>query len=268
MLDYMVNFFISWFTEPNILGIGLAIAFGAVWLAGYWPPLFKKPWLWAVIVASAFLSLVAVSFIQIPLQILVGQALGNFWSQETIMQWVLLAGIPQILLSGLVQEGSKMVPMVVWWWRSGRKIDPKWGLIIGAAAGAGFGIFEAVWAHKLIFASGWSWELVQTSGLMALAGFWERFFTVAFHIAISALVGYGLAKGWGWQCYLLAAFLHSLLNYSAVLLTAGVLTAVSLEILVAVAVVIFTGVILWFRWRKPASADRNPSGEEAPVTEQ
>ena len=76
MLENMVDFFLSWFSAPSIVGIGLAIVFGAVWLVGYWPPLFKRPWLWTVLVISAFLSLIAVAFIQIPLQSLAGQALG------------------------------------------------------------------------------------------------------------------------------------------------------------------------------------------------
>jgi len=94
MIDYMVIFFKSFFQNPSALGIGLAIAFGAVWLAGYRPPLFKKPWLWAVLVSSAFLTLAAVSFIQIPLQVWAGQALSHFWSQEVLARWILLAGIP------------------------------------------------------------------------------------------------------------------------------------------------------------------------------
>ncbi len=250
MLEQMVGFFISWFTNPSMVGIGLAILFGAIWLAGYWPPLFKKPWLWAVLVSSAILSLTAISFVQIPLQLWTGQALGYFWSEEILLSWLLLAGIPQILLSGLVQEGSKLVPIVVWWWRKGRNITPKLGLAIGAVAGAGFGVFEAVWVHNMIFASGWGWETVQTSGLMALAGFWERFFAVAFHIAVSALAGYGLAKGWGWQFYLLAAALHALLNYSVVLLKSGIFTTVHVEIYAAVVAVLLTGGVLWLRWRR------------------
>ena len=250
MLEQMVAFFLSWFATPSLIGIGLAIAFGAIWLAGYWPPLFKQYWLWAVLVISAILSLTAVSFIQIPLQVWTGQALGYFWSQEILMRWLLLAGIPQVLLSGLVQEGSKLVPVVVWWWRADRSIAPKLGLAIGAVAGAGLGIFEAVWAHNAIFAAGWSWEAVQTGGLMALAGFWERFFAVAFHIAVSALAGYGLAKGWGWQFYLLASFLHGFLNYSVVLLQAGFFTVVHVEIYAAVVAVLVTADVLWLRWRK------------------
>jgi len=249
----MVSFFVSFFQNPNALGIGLAIAFGAIWLAGYRPPLFRKPWLWAVLVSSAILALAAVSFIQIPLQIWTGQALNHFWSEEVLLSWILLAGIPQILLSGLVQEGAKLVPVVIYWWRSGKNIDPKLGLAIGAVAGAGFGIFEAQWAHNTIFASGWTWEAVQTGGVMALAGFWERFFAVAFHTAASALAGYGLAKGWGWQFYLIASCLHGLLNYSAALLRSGVFTVVHVEIYAAVVAVLVTVWALWLRWRKSAA---------------
>jgi len=258
MTEYMVSFFVSFFQNPSAWGIGLAIAFGAIWLAGYRPPLFKKPWLWAVLVSSAILPLAAVSFIQIPLQIWAGQALGHFWSEEVLLSWILLAGIPQILLSGLVQEGAKLVPVVTYWWRSGKNIDPKLGLAIGAVAGAGFGIFEAQWAHNTIFASGWTWEAVQTVGVMALAGFWERFFTVAFHTAASALAGYGLAKGWGWQFYLIASCLHGLLNYSVALLQSGVFTAVHLEIYAAVVAMLVTAWALWLRWRKVAATGFEP----------
>ena len=257
MLEQMVGFFVSGFVYPGILwtslllGIGLAIVFGAIWLIGYWPPLFKKPWLWAVLASSAILTWAAVAFIQIPLQIWTGQALNHFWSLEILMSWLLLAGIPQILLSGLVQEGSKLVPIVIYWWRSGRNIDPKLGLAIGAVAGVGLGVFEAQWAHNTIFAAGWSWEAVQTGGFIALAPFWERFFTVAFHTAASALAGYGLAKGWGWQFYLIAALLHGFLNYSVVLLQSGLMTIIQLEIFAAVWAMLVTGGALWLRWRKP-----------------
>ena len=254
MLEQMLGFLMSWFANPSLVGIGLAILFGAIWLVGYWPPLFKKPWLWVVLAISAILSLLAVSFIQIPLQVLVGRALGQFWSQELLMRWLLLAGIPQILLSGLVQEGSKLVPVVLWWIGEGRTLGPKMGLAIGAVAGFGFGVFEAVWAHNSIFAAGWTWEAVQTGGYMALAGFWERFFAVAFHIASCALAGWGLARGWGWQFYLLAAFLHSLLNYSVVLLQTGLFTIVYLEIYAAVVAVLVTAGALWLRWRKAEEA--------------
>jgi len=260
MIDDMVGYFVSFFQNPSASGtylaiaIGLAIAFGAVWLAGYRPPLFKKPWIWAVLVSSAFLTLAAVCFIQIPLQYWVQQALSQFWSQESAMRWLLLAGIPLMLLTGLVQEGSKLVPVVVYWRRSGKNIDPKLGLAIGAVAGAGFGIFEAQWVHNAIFASGWTWEWVQAYGFVALLGFWERFFTVAAHIAFSALAGYGLARSRGWQFYLIASGLHALLNYGVILRSAGLLTDVKTEIYVAVIAVLVTAWALWLRWRKNAAS--------------
>lgn len=250
MIDYAVNYFVSFFQNPSAWGIGLAVGFGVVWLLCYWPPLFKKPLLWAVLVSSAFLTLAAVCFVQIPLQTWTGQALGHFWSQEMLVSWILLAAIPQILLSGLVQEGAKMVPMVVYWWRSDRNIDPKLGLAIGAVAGAGFAIFEAQWAHNILFASGWSWMAVQTGSFMALLGFWERFFTVAAHIAFSALAGYGLAKSWGWKFYIIAAALHALLNYSIALLQSGIFDTLQAEIYITAVAVVITVWALWLRWRK------------------
>ena len=252
MLEQMVNFFVSGFVYPGILwtqlllGIGLAVVFGAIWFTPYWTPILKRPRAWAVIAGSALLSWIAVAFIQIPLQFWAGQALNYFWSQEVLMRWLLLAGIPGILLSGLVQEGSKLVPVVIYWCRKGRNIDPKLGLAIGAVAGLGLGVFEAAWAHNRIFLAGWSWEAVQTGGLIALAPFWERFFAVAFHIAASALAGYG----WGWQFYLLASFLHGLLNYSAVLFASGLITGIQLEIYAAVWAILVTYAALWLRWRK------------------
>ena len=256
MLEKMNEFFISGFYFPGItltgllLGIGLGIIFGAIWLSCYWPPLFRKYWLWLVMAISAILSWLAVAFVQIPLQVLVGQLLGRFWSQEILMEWILLAGIPQILLSGLVQEGAKLIPVVFWWIRNKTDITPTMGLIVGAIAGAGLGIFEAVWAHNTVFASGWTWQVVETNGLVALMPFWERVSAVAFHIAASALAGYGLARGWGWQFYLIAAFSHALMNYGVALLQSGILTVVQMEIYASIIALVITGIAFWLRWKK------------------
>ena len=260
MLEYMVNFFVSGFVYPDILwnqaliGIGLGVAFGAIWYVVYWTPILKKPQLWAVLAGSTILTWTAVSFIQIPLQLLTGRALNFFWSQEILIKWLLLAGIPSILLSGMVQEGSKLIPVVIYWWRKGKKIDPKLGLVIGAVAGLGMGVFEAVWVHNSLFLSGWSWEAVKNTGLLvALLPFWERFFAVAFHTASSALAGWGLAKGWGWQFYLIASFTHAVINYSAVISGTGLVNQIQLEIYIAVWAMVVTGFALWLRWRKQKS---------------
>jgi RsiW-degrading membrane proteinase PrsW (M82 family) len=254
MIDSLIRYFVSFFQNPTAWGIGLAIAFGAVWLAAYRPPLFKKPWLWAVLVSSAFLTLAAICFIQAPLRALTGLALRHFWSQDVLMRWVFLAQIPSVLISGLVQEGSKLVPVVVYWWRSGKNIDPKLGLAIGAVAGAGFGILQAQSGINAHFADGWTWESVQIAGFTALLGFLRIFFTVAAHTAFSALAGYGLARNWGWQFYLIASFLHASLDYGVFLLLARLLTLpVHLEIYHIVLAALVTAGALWLRWRKTAA---------------
>jgi RsiW-degrading membrane proteinase PrsW (M82 family) len=254
MLEQCVSLFKSFFIYPGItwnyllVGIGLGLAFGAIWLCAHWPPLFKIHWLWVVMVGSAFLTLLALAFVQVPLQNWVGQGMLKIWNGQTIYSWLLLAGIPGVLLSGLVQEGAKMVPAVIWWWRSGRNIDPKLGLAIGAIAGAGYGIFEAAATHNQMFAGGWTLQAFQTDGFLAVAGFWEMFFIVGFHIAASALAGYGLAKGKGWQFYLIAAGLHALLNYCTLILVKGYFSIVQLETYVAVVAVAVATWALLLRW--------------------
>lgn len=250
MTEQMTGLFLSFFANPNVWGIGVAVYFGAFWLIPYYPPLFSKPRLWVIMAGSAFLALTAASFVQIPLQFWIGQVMGNFWSPEFIMQRILLFGIPQILMSGLVQEGAKLLPIVIYWRRESRSIGPKLGLAIGAVAGAGFGIFEAQWAHNIILASTNIWTALETRGVVALFGFWERFSVVAAHTAFSALAGYGLANGKGWQFYLVAAFLHSFLNYGVVLVASGTFTILQLEIYVFIYALSVTAWALWLRWRK------------------
>ena len=270
MLNQMTSFFVSAFNFPGLdwklilVAIALSVVFGAIWLTPYWPPL-KKPSLWIIAVISAFLTWTAIAFAQIPLQSWAGQALIHIWNAQTLTKWILLAAIPQILLSGIVQEAAKLAPVYFFWWRSKKSYTPKFGLIAGAFSGAGFGIFEAFWAHSQIFASGWAWKSIETYGFVAILGFWERFFSIAFHIAASALVGYGLAKHKGWQFYLIAAFLHGVMNYAIVLITTGRLTAVQEEIFyIAMLAVFVTGVVLWLRWHKPKEIPASSPPETVP----
>ncbi len=268
MIQYMLGFFASFFHNPTAWGIGLAFAFGALWLAPFvpWPRNtgLRLPTLLGVLilvfVSSAFLALAAVTFIQIPLQLWIGQALGHFWSQETLMRWILLAGIPQILLSGLVQEAAKLVPPLVYIkWKRPR--ETRTAIIAGAIAGAAFGIFEAQWALNMIVASGWTWGWVEAYGFQALLGFWERFFTVPLHTGLTAIAVYGLYRGKWWQFYLLAAFIHAFTNYSAVLLSGGYLTPLQVEVYLAVIALAVVATALWLRWR-PQRQQPLPTFEE------
>jgi RsiW-degrading membrane proteinase PrsW (M82 family) len=267
--EQMKAFLESWFSYPGLetklllIAIGLAIAFGIIWLAFHWPPALRRGWLWVVALAGAFLTLLAVTFVQIPLQYYISKVLNHYWDQSTLFKWLLLAGIPSVLVSGLVQEGSKMVPMVGWWWRSGKKIDPKTGLAIGAMAGFGFGVFEAFWVHSNVLAAGWTFDAVSVYGFAGISPFWERFFTVSFHIAVSSLVGYGLATGRGWQFFLIGSLLHGLLNYGALIYQKGTFNVNQIESYVAVVAVLTTAVVLWLRWKKDKATE--PEQPAAPT---
>ncbi len=242
--------FVNWFANPNFVAMGLAIVFGLFWYALYRPPLTGYGFLWSVMAVSAIVTLLAVAFIQVPLQILTQQLIGMAFDQATIVKWLFFLGLPIVLLSGLVQEGAKMLPMVFIWQRADRNISPVVGIVLGAAAGAGFGIFEAMWAHNQVFAAGFTWASVKAGGFTVIMPFWERFFTIAGHIAFSALAGYGLAKGKGWLFFLIAAGLHSLMNYSVILLQAQLITMMTLEIMLAIMTVAATVGVLLLRYRE------------------
>jgi RsiW-degrading membrane proteinase PrsW (M82 family) len=269
--ETMKGFLESWFYYPGLewylilVSICLAVVFGIIWLLGHQPPLAKKPGLWGVAIASAFLTVLAMTFVQIPLQYYYGEAIISSLSQRTIADLLLLIGIPTVLITGLVQEGAKMIPMVFWWQRSGRQIEPKEGLIIGAMAGVGFGIFEAVWMHNQAFMAGWTWDYVSFGGFEALIPFWERFWTIAIHIALSAIAGYGLAKGKGFPFYLLAAFLHGAVNYMTILYSKGVFTTNQLEIVIAAMAALMMLAALWLRWRKDGAEPSAPVETIEPV---
>jgi RsiW-degrading membrane proteinase PrsW (M82 family) len=253
--ETMTEYLKSWFdysglaTNLLVISVALALAFGVVWLLTQWVPLLKKPWLLAVLVGSAFFTLIAIVFIQIPLQWYSTKALQHFWDSFTLFNWYLLTGLPALVISGFVQEGAKMVPMAIYWGYKGRAITPKMGLAIGAMAGAGFGIFEATWAHSQTFLAGWTWDVVRYSGLAeGLLPFWDRFWAVALHISISALVGYGLAKGKGWQFFIIGSVLHIAVNFLVLPYRKGTFTFNQVEIYLAGATALIMLVVLWLRW--------------------
>jgi RsiW-degrading membrane proteinase PrsW (M82 family) len=160
-------------------------------------------------------------------------------------------GIPSLIITGLVIEGAKLLPVAIYWWRKNRTVDPKLGLLIGAVAGAGFGFLQAQWVINSVFATGWNWQLVAKQGFIALYPFIVNFFIIATHIATTAFTGYGLARGFGWQYYLLAALYHAILNYSVLLFNAKIFNLVQMELFVVIWSALFSAFILWLRWRKP-----------------
>ena len=247
ILEQSLAFFVNWFSNPSFTAIGLAALIGIAWYAMYVPPVRGYAFIWAVAAVSAILTLLAIVIVQMPLQALIGQLLGRAFTQATLLKWLYILGLPQILLSGFVQEAAKLVPVLFVWQRSERYLDPKVGLIVGAAAGLGFGVFEAIWVFNQAYAGGWSWAAAQGGGFLAYAPLWERMFTVGGHIAFSALAGYGLAKERGWLYYLFAALLHSMMNYTVVLLQAQLISVTTVEVLVALVAIGAAGWALFLR---------------------
>lgn len=248
MIQQAHDLLVSFFVKPSLLGIGLAIAFGAIWLVIYRPPLFKTPWMWAVLAGGAILAPVAIFLVKFIATPVVGGLFRRVWSAQTLQDWFLLAVIPRLFVLGLAREGVKLVPVVVYWLCKGRKMEPKLGLALGAVAGAGFGVLEAQWVLKYIFADGWSWADVQKYGaVIALSGFWETFFIVGYNVAACALAGWGLGKGWGWQFYLLVALAYAVLMYSPLLAQVELVGFVQMELIVATWALLLTGVALWLR---------------------
>jgi RsiW-degrading membrane proteinase PrsW (M82 family) len=238
----------SFFANPSLWGIGLAILFGLFWLAilGAWR--WRGKWI-LLVLAGAAVYAPAIAWIQAPLQNLLGNWLIKQIGQETFVTWLLLAGIPLILITAVVSEGAKMLPVFVYWLFRRKTMTPAQGLAVGAIAGAGFAVFESQWLLNSNFAAGFAWSMVSQYGVPALSGFIERFFTTAFLIATASLVGYGLAKGRGWQFYVLVTGLHLLLTYSALFIYQGLMTTIQRDLIVAFIAIITFGVILWLSWQ-------------------
>ena len=253
MLQQMYTFLTSYFwSNASILGWSLAIVFGIIWLACYRPLLLSKPWLWAVLAGGAILAPVAIVITSFPLGYGVSKLVTSLWNQQTVNSWGWLISIPSIFIFGLVWEGAKLMPVAIYWWRKNRDIEPKFGLLAGAVSGAGFGILLTQWTNNFFIAgTSWNWQLVQTQGFPALSGFWESFFVLGLSVASTALAGWGLAKGWGWKFFLLAAFVYLVTNYNTVLVSKGLVSSTQAEIIIAAWAVIVVGVTLWLRERRP-----------------
>lgn len=241
--------FLDYFAHPSLLGIGLAVLFGVFWLLLYWPPLLKERSLWLVLLFSGLVIVLASAFIQIPLTNLVRNLL-RWIVGDALNEKILLPGLIYALIAGFVQEGAKFPPILVLWRRADGELEPRLGLTAGAAAGIAFGVLEAQWVHNTLFASGWNFGTLQSGGLIALLGFWERFIMVGLHASLGALMGYGLTRERGWQSWLLAAILHALASYSSFLLTDGAISYLVVEIYLTAITAVLAVIMLSLRWEK------------------
>jgi hypothetical protein len=263
MLNQCIGFLQSGFYYPGltiskaVVAILIAFVFGGLWFAAFRTPVLWKRWSWTVIIIGAFLTWTAIAFVQIPLQTWFGQAISHFFDNATIYRFLLLFGLPSVIISGLVQEGAKLVPVILYP-REGKRLDLRAGIGLGALSGLAFGVFEAVWVFNSVMLTGFNWTVATTGGIMPLLPFWERFFTIGFHIAAGAIAGWGFARGWGWKFWLVAAGCHAAINFSAILVRAGTLNTSGVEIYLAVVAVLTIAVALHLRYRKSPVAIVEP----------
>ena len=250
-----IEYFLSYFSDANIFGIIIALLFGAIWIACFRPPIFQRLWLWEILAGSAIITLIAVSFIQIPIQNAIGKDITELLSAYNVVRAVLLNGIPLAIIAGVVQEGAKMIPPVIYWLLQKRDVDTRLMIIIGAIAGAGFGIFEAQWIHNMYFAVGWNWAILQEQGLITIVPFIERFIIIAFHTGACALTCYGLTRGLGWLFYLILALVHAVIEYGNYLILSNALPFAAIEIYIAVLSLLVMAVALWLRWKKQTAVE-------------
>lgn len=213
-----------------------------------------RPAIWLVVVVAAVLFPLSIALIQVPIQQAYSSALLATVGLELSQANLIWAGFPSVLVSGLVQEVVKLLIAVLGIRLLGGRVGWPLGLAVGAAAGAGYGGFEAFWVFNLVFGQGWSWGTVQLAGVAALLPFYERLVTVPFHIGAAALSVHGFSTGRVWRFLLLAIALHTAANWSVLFIQAGAIGMVESEIWVTAVAVLSIGLALWIRYRRREAA--------------
>jgi len=256
MLHQMIQTFKSAFVlSPGhsstliLLAIAFGIVLGGIWLVLFWPPMFKKPWLWGVIIASAIFTWAAVAFVEIPLEIWSQEVGNHFWDPAKLqyIDLMLLVGIPQMLFVGIVEEAAKLVPVLFYWCGSKRSLTPKLGLIVGAVSGAGYGIFEAIYKININSVYHWNWS----SAGIGQHGILSSVFSIIFHTASTSLLGYGLTKHKAWLYFMIVALAHGFVDYVSIILQAyNRLTTIQAYLSEGILLLAITFVVLWLRWHK------------------
>jgi hypothetical protein len=240
--------------QPDWRSALLAILLATPWFLLLVRKRIQVAWTWAVLLVAIVLFPLSIAYIQVPIQNAINSVFARNLSAEIIQKYVLLIGIPVIIVSGLVQEVVKFLIAIVGQRLSGDEKTSRSGLAFGAASGAGYGGMEAFWVFNQIFASGITFATIQLFGVAALYGFIERIFTVMFHIGVAALSTYGYTTGRPWRYLLLAVFLHSLTNYFVLPLQAGLLSTEIVEGIIAAIAVATIGTALWLYYRAKSTA--------------
>jgi len=204
-----------------------------------WPNLF----LLLVLIVWGGLGLELTLLVQPPIQ--------NWYTRVTDFSFAeattgtLALGFGAVLITGIVQEFLKGVPLWVgfrfirgghhrlggsiWLW-----------LTWGAALGFGFGVWEAI---RIVAV-----PLSEYSGSMLWMALFERFWAIGFHVLSPVLMAAFLMVGRGFLGYVVAAVVHGMINYSAVLHSFWLIDMNTTEGLIA-ALVALLFLYTWYRLR-------------------
>jgi RsiW-degrading membrane proteinase PrsW (M82 family) len=240
---------INFIGQPDWRSALLAILLAAPWFLLLVRRRVRISWIWVVFLAGIILFPLSIAYVQVPIQNGINSLYARYLSNEIIQKYLLLIGIPVIIVSGLVQEVVKFLLAVIGQRLSHDVKTGRSGMAFGAASGAGFGGMEAFWVFNQIFATGITLATIQLLGISALYGFIERIFTVIFQIGVVALSTYGYSTGRPWRYLLLAIFLHSLTNYFVLPLQVGLFSIEIVEGIIAAIAMITIGTALWLNHR-------------------
>lgn len=246
MFSQIITQLIAYFSYVTLSGSGLSLLFGLLWLLLYRPPLFKQPRLWLVMLGGALAGVLAVSFIQTPLSMLINK----LWQEGAGLGRLLLVGVVSVVMIGLVQEGAKLLPLLTLRKQQGGELDEPQGFSAGAVSGFGYGFLETFYVMNFLFASGWNWDVLANEyPALVLTGV-ERVCMLGLNMGLSALAGWGLAKGKGLRFYLLAAGLHALVAFISFLMANLNFPVVIAEMALMVIIIVLTVVMLSMRGEK------------------
>jgi hypothetical protein len=233
---------------PNrAFGYLIYLIVGLAWLALLSRGRMRKGDLWLLLVAGGLLFPLALS-LQVPLQRLYVRAVVVPGTQRGLS--ILILGIGTVLLSGCVQELFKCLPLLAHSRLMPLARNRGIAVALGAGVGVGFGLVEA----------GMITDQALALGIISPWGIFERAFTILFHGATGGILALGIFKRAGLRYYLLAVLLHSLGNYSIILLHQNYISPTTLEIGVALLDVCILAFVLWASRAKPRIAD--PEAEE------
>nr|MBN2277011.1 PrsW family intramembrane metalloprotease [candidate division Zixibacteria bacterium] len=198
----------------------VCLAVGLVFAIPFLRKYFRQPELYLILILGGFLFPL-INQIQLPLQ---------RWFAENYMipgiksgGSIYYYGLYSALISGLVQETLKLIPVALFfmWRHPGRNLT----IALGVFCGLGFGIHEAASLSGAAYQSG-------ALSIFSMAMF-RYLMTILFHAVTGGAFGYALHRGWIKVIivWLALVVIHAFINYLFIFVQKAVFDVTILEIL-------------------------------------